>query len=275
VGGPKTDKLGAQRLLARRVERRERAGHRAVVRAEEVHDGVRRERVGKAVVAPRESKVGDAVAEALAHRGLVAPEYRRRHVRRRDVLRDDLEHLADESTGRPVRHRDLPAGTAHANELGGDALGPRREHRTHQTHDDVEAVIVVRQRLGVALVERDLEPLGRRAGSSPLQPVGGDVTSGGASAGAGGDERDLPGAAGDVEQPAPRRDANAAIEQLRVLLHVPREEVVVSGHPRRLEPRFERVDLVLIRRIHRGRIHSECLLRSCSRHVPFRVYHLL
>ena len=65
--------------------------------------------------------------------------------------------LADEPAGRPVGHRDLPAGPADPNQFRGGPLGARREDRAEHADDEVERGVGIGQRLDIALVEADVQ----------------------------------------------------------------------------------------------------------------------
>ena len=100
----------------------------------------------------------------------------------------------------------------------------------------------IRQRFGISFFERDLQSLGGRAGTGFLEPVGRDVATGDLCARPGRDQRELPGAAADIEQPGSRCDSEPPEKLLRVLLHIAGESVVVSGHPCRLQASLEFVN---------------------------------
>src|SRR5215204_5781007 len=96
----KVDEVDLERIALRVLERRERLQSRAVPEPEERH-----ELLGRGEP-PREGAFGDlervdAVAEKLAEMTLGAPEHRRLQARRRrDVLADGAEELADEAVRR-------------------------------------------------------------------------------------------------------------------------------------------------------------------------------
>ena len=68
-----------------------------------------------------------------------------------------LEHLPDETLGRPVGQRDRAAGTGYPQQLRRRLLGPRREHDAVHAYTEIERRITIRQCLGVPFIEPDLE----------------------------------------------------------------------------------------------------------------------
>ena len=97
------------------------------------------------------------------------------------------------------------AGPQHAIGFLQRGIDPRHVADAERDGVGVERAIRKCQRLGIALDERNLlvEMLRARAVAADLEHVGIDVADGGAKAGAGrlgGTERDIAGAAGDVEQ---------------------------------------------------------------------------
>ena len=153
-----------------------------------------------------------------------------------------FEHLADEATGRPIGHGDHATGPAHAREFGGDQFRARREHGSEHADDGVELAVCVRQRFGVAFFKGDRQSFGGSAGAGLLDPVGGDVAAGNFGARACGDQGELSGAAADVEQPGAGCELEPLVEQLRVLLHVARKDVVVACHPRGFQASFQLIE---------------------------------
>src|SRR5678816_1096550 len=92
---------------------RERLVHGPVVGAEGV-EPVPGRAVAEHEVAARRLEGCDAAAEKLAQALLGAPERGRLDSRSRgDVAPDQLEHLADQARGGPVREADLAAGLAY------------------------------------------------------------------------------------------------------------------------------------------------------------------
>jgi hypothetical protein len=71
-----------------------------------------------------------------------------------------LEKSADEAVRRPVRETDATTRPANANHLGRSPGLVRREHHAEGRHDDVEAGIVERQRLGIRDAHRRAQTLG-------------------------------------------------------------------------------------------------------------------
>ena len=97
----------------------------------------------------------------LAEVRLGAPEHRRLHAGgRRHVGAHRAEQLADEALGRPAREGDRAAGAADAEQLGGRRAwsGANIEPNTDVTASKER--VREGQRLGVALQELDVEPLG-------------------------------------------------------------------------------------------------------------------
>src|SRR4029077_19309879 len=93
--------------------------HGPVVAAEHF-DEVLRGAVAEAEEAALGAEGPRACAEQLPEARARAPQRGRLQPRRRrDVLGDGPEHLADEALGRPVRQADLAAGPAYAVQLGG------------------------------------------------------------------------------------------------------------------------------------------------------------
>ena len=90
---------------------------------------------------------------------LVPPEHRRESAgrRRRRVPGEHLEERAGRATGREAREPDRAAGAADAEQLAGDRLVIRCEHRPEARRDGVEIGIGERQRLGVRLDPAELD----------------------------------------------------------------------------------------------------------------------
>src|SRR5262249_2742908 len=89
----------------------------------------------------------------------------------------------------------------------------------------VKLSVCIRQRFGIPLFKSNLKPLGRRAGSSFLKPVGGNITTDSLCARPRRDHGELPGAATDIEQPGSRCDAEPPEKLLRILFHIAGETV--------------------------------------------------
>src|SRR5581483_1813365 len=90
-----------------------------------------------------------------------------------------------------------------------------REDRAEGRGDDVEALVLVRERLRVALVEADREACFLRRAARLAELVGGDVLAGDLRAGARGRQRHPARAGGDVEKALARLDAQR-LDELRV-----------------------------------------------------------
>jgi len=116
-------------------------------------------------------------------------------------------------------------------------------------------------RLGVPFVELHVQPFGGGAASRGEDRVGGDVAAGHRGAASCRNQRELAGAAGDVQPSAAGRDTDA-IEKLHCArFHEAREVVVIAVRPRGLEPGLEGVDIGL------GGGGSSHLVHPCCRRV--------
>ena len=69
-----------------------------------------------------------------------------------------------------------------------------------------------------------------------LHPIAGDVHTGNVQAILRGNQSELAGAAANIQEAAPRSRIEALVEIACAAFHVPRESIVVSGHPGVLEP---------------------------------------
>ena len=108
-----------------------------------------------------QADLGDLVAEELAQPSLGAPQDRRAQSgRRRNMLADRLEQVADEPFRRMSNEADPAAGPAGTHQLARRLLLVRCEHRPEDRAHDIEAAVIDRQGLGIALDE------GRPRGSS-------------------------------------------------------------------------------------------------------------
>ena len=127
------------------------------------------ERLGRALpedVAPlRCAELAIVSPNSSRSRSSVPQRMRRLHARRRrDVLGDRLEQLADEAVGRVGHEADPAAGTGDARQLGRGPLLVRREHRAEHRAHDIERGVLERESLGVALDgSRPRAPRPRRA----------------------------------------------------------------------------------------------------------------
>ena len=147
----------------------ERLQRRAVVAAPVVDVRLRRA-VAERVVALLDADLGDRLAEQLVEPLLGAPLDRRAQAgRRRHVRADRLEQLADEAVRRVGDEPDPAARPGDPDELVRGPLLVRREHRPEDRAHDVEAAVVERQRLGVALDELGVEALGLGAPTGPVE----------------------------------------------------------------------------------------------------------
>src|SRR5689334_2436316 len=98
------------------VQRCESEIRGSVVELEEINHLRRRERIIESVHTAGQIQMRYAGAQTLAHGRFVAPQQRRRHIRRSDELSDGFEHLTDEARCGPVRHSDGSVRNTHAEE---------------------------------------------------------------------------------------------------------------------------------------------------------------
>ena len=204
VGELGIERGGPHRVVGERAVDRDR---RAVARLEVVAElGTVAEPVDHEVVAHR-LEVVDAVAEQVAHVALGPPERGRLGAGRgwRGVRLHDREHLADEALGGPADQADPPAAAGHPHQLVGGGPVERREHHADAGRRHVERAVGVGQRLGVPLLPRDVEALGRRQPLADDEQLGCQV--GCRDAGSRSGRRDGHGARarGDVEEPVAGR----------------------------------------------------------------------
>src|SRR5215831_14606141 len=100
------DDVTSERFAAGLIERLESLVHRSVVSAEDVEEVLRRA-ISKDEVAGLGGDLGCRRSERRLHPAACPPERRRLHAgRRRQVLPDRLEQLADEAFGRPIGEAD-------------------------------------------------------------------------------------------------------------------------------------------------------------------------
>ena len=112
---------------------------------------------------------------------LAAPERGRERVRRGGwgEAPEHLEELPRETLGCEVGHTDRAARAAHAKHLVRDRLVVGGEHGAERRRDDVERVLVERQRLGVGLdpLERDPAVAASRRPASKFSGVRSEATT--------------------------------------------------------------------------------------------------
>src|SRR5215831_2477148 len=131
---------------------------------------------------------------------LDAPERGRLRARRRRlVATEDLEHLADETLGRPVGKPDTAAGATYACKLGSRSRVVGREHHAERRKNDVEARLRIRKRFGIGDLELDVETLGAGAVGAALEKTGHVIGRRHAGSAACSGERRIAVAGGDIE----------------------------------------------------------------------------
>ena len=109
------------------------------------------------------------------------PERRRLKAlgRRRRVLRDRREELADLAPGRPGDDAEAAAGSQHPGDLGRGALWSGSEHAAEGRQTTTsKRLLVKRQVLGVALDPLHLDPGRGRVSARVLEQLRGDVEAG-------------------------------------------------------------------------------------------------
>jgi hypothetical protein len=107
--------------------------------------------------------------------------------------------LPDEPLGRPVRHANLAATAAHAQEFGRGLVLIGSEHHTEGRDDNVEAIVGKRQRFGIRLAELDFEAVGRCALAAAIEQRPHVVGRGHVAPAARGSERHVAVSGRDVE----------------------------------------------------------------------------
>jgi recombination protein RecR len=112
---------------------------------------------------------------------------------------DGAQHRPDEAVRRPARERNRAAGPGHAYELGRCPLVVGGEHRADDRCRRVKGAVRKRELLHVPEPERDLEPLGGGALEAPVEERRNVVDRRHLAAEAGGGNRHVAAAAGDVE----------------------------------------------------------------------------
>ena len=165
-----------------------------------------------------------------------------------------LEHLPAKACGGPVRHGEAAAGNKHPGHFCGYEVRTRREHGAKHRDHCIEAGAVVRKLLGVALVKDHREAFFRRALAGLGQQVRCNVDAGDYGSLARQRNGQVPGAAGNIENPRAWRERQAADESLRIRSHLPGQHAEVTRHPRGAHGGLDLLD---------GRCsHSSPILRS-------------
>ena len=129
--------------------------------------------------------------------------------------RHHAEHLADEAAGCPARQGDRPTRTTDAEQLGrgrllvGANIDPKTESAaSNDASGNGSASASPSNKL-------DVEPLGGRADAAPLEQRRDVVDADGGTAEAGGGDRGVPAAGGDVEHAPAGVKVGAVDEALR------------------------------------------------------------
>jgi hypothetical protein len=148
---------------------------------------------------------------------LAPPERRRRGVvgQGRHVAAHDLEQLADLTARGPVDEADQPAGPADARELLRDDLLARRELDAERGEHAVDALVIEREVLGVALDPVDGHPVFRGPPARGPEQLRGEVEADDLRARGGGPDRDVPRSGRDVDHLQARRHLHAGEEVAR------------------------------------------------------------
>ena len=137
----------------------------------------------------------------------VAPEQHRRQTGRgRHVADGQLEHLPHESLARPVGHGDSAAAPGDAQQLVSRPVRVRGEHRAEHGDDGIEAAVGKRQCLRVAFARVHGEAFRGSPGRELRHEVWRDVDARGVRSRARRRQRQVAGAARDVEQALARRE---------------------------------------------------------------------
>ena len=162
----------------------------------------------------------------------VAPQGRRLHPRRRrDVCAEGLEQMADEAVRRPVGEADLSARAADARQFVGGPLLIRREHDAEGRQNDVEAGVREGQRFGVGLPERDRQAVGLGTLPAALEQRADIVGRHDVAESAGGGERRIAVAGGDVEDALVAAQVDGLAQRFADDLQRGADHRIVAGAP--------------------------------------------
>src|SRR6185503_10765230 len=152
----------------------------------------------------------------------------------------DLEHLSDKSARCPVCHRYETAGLADSLEFCRDEIRTRSEHCSKHRHYHVETAVGVRQRFGVALVKLRLQSFALRVFARLLDEVRRNIDPRYIGARPGGRDRQIPGAARDIEYFHSRFQVEPLYKIFSLIRVIPRDLAEISGDPGCSKLRFQR-----------------------------------
>ena len=142
-----------------------------------------------------------------------------------------LNSCADEALRRPVGEADLAAGTADAQQLARGLLLVRREHDAEGREHHIEARIREGQRFGVGLLEGDRQAFGLGALAAALEKRADIVGRHDVGEAAGGGERRIAVAGGDVEDVLVAAEIDGLAQRLADDLQGRADDGVVAGAP--------------------------------------------
>ena len=161
----------------------------------------------------------------------------------RDVRADGLEQLTDEAVGRVGDESDPATGPGDPGDLIGGPLLIRREHAAEDGADHVEAAVVERQRLGVALHEVRVQALRIGAPSRALEQGGHVVEPDDGAPASSRGEGGIPAARRDVEHTLGGVDVERLDQELRDDDDLRPDHVVVATRPGRLLALLDRAEV--------------------------------
>jgi hypothetical protein len=130
------------------------------------------------------------------------------------VAGGDLLAAADQAGGGPGGEADPPAGTAHPQQFAGRSVVVGGEYDAERGQDDVELAVAEGQILGVGLLGPKLQALDGGAAGGHVEEPGDEVSRGHVCSPAGGGQRRVAAAGGDIEHTVARMDVDRAGEPL-------------------------------------------------------------
>ncbi len=187
---------------------------------------------------------------------------------RRNVFADGLEQIADEAVRRPVGHADLAAWTADADELARGLHLVRREHDAEGRKHDIEAVVREGKRFRIGFLEGDRQAVGFGTFAAALEQRADVVRRHDVGEAAGGGERRIAVAGGDVEDALVAAEIDGLAEHLADDLQRGAYQGVVAGAPGDLLAALDRGE---IDRGGDGRLNVHCSIPSVIRRLQAAV----
>ena len=142
-----------------------------------------------------------------------------------------MEHLPDEPGWRPVGQCDMTAAFGDAQQLSGGKVWPRRKHHAEHADAGIELAVCELQGFHVAFLEADVQAGGTGTGAGLLEKAAGDVDAANDTATPRGDEREVAGAAGQIEYARARIERQARHEFLGDVFDGAGDLTKIAGFP--------------------------------------------